>query len=53
MTVPLYVSEVSLTSIRGALVSTNALLVAVENLLAYLINIAFTKVKLCKIVALY
>ncbi|KAJ1694430.1 hypothetical protein LUZ63_011128 [Rhynchospora breviuscula] len=43
MTAPLYISEVSPARIRGALVSTNGLLITGGQLLAYLINLAFTK----------
>jgi MFS family permease len=44
MTAPLYISEASPTRIRGALVSTNGLLITGGQFLAYLINLAFTKV---------
>lgn len=44
MTSPLYISEVSPARIRGALVSTNGLLITGGQFLAYLINLAFTKV---------
>ncbi|XP_066396729.1 probable inositol transporter 2 [Miscanthus floridulus] len=43
MTSPLYISEASPARIRGALVSTNALLITGGQFLAYLINLAFTK----------
>ncbi|WCJ28146.1 inositol transporter 4 [Euphorbia peplus] len=43
MTAPLYISEVSPARIRGALVSTNGLLITGGQFLAYLINLAFTK----------
>ncbi|KAG4146741.1 hypothetical protein ERO13_D05G178150v2 [Gossypium hirsutum] len=42
MTAPLYISEASPTRIRGALVSTNGLLITGGQFLAYLINLAFT-----------
>lgn len=44
MTSPLYISEASPARIRGALVSTNGLLITGGQFLAYLINLAFTKV---------
>ncbi|XP_051135008.1 inositol transporter 4-like [Andrographis paniculata] len=43
MTAPLYISEASPARIRGALVSTNGLLITGGQFLAYLINLAFTK----------
>lgn len=43
MTAPLYISEVSPHRIRGALVSTNGLLITGGQFLSYLINLAFTK----------
>ncbi|KAL6562311.1 Inositol transporter 4 [Orobanche gracilis] len=43
MTSPLYISEVSPARIRGALVSTNGLLITGGQFLSYLINLAFTK----------
>ncbi|KAI5670966.1 hypothetical protein M9H77_11330 [Catharanthus roseus] len=42
-TSPLYISESSPAKIRGALVSTNALLITGGAFLSYVINIAFTK----------
>ena len=45
MTAPLYISEASPARIRGALVSTNGLLITGGQFLSYLINLAFTKVK--------
>ncbi|KAI4311923.1 hypothetical protein MLD38_036787 [Melastoma candidum] len=42
MTSPLYISEASPARIRGALVSTNGLLITGGQFLAYLINLAFT-----------
>uniref|UniRef100_A0A0E0DG22 Major facilitator superfamily (MFS) profile domain-containing protein n=1 Tax=Oryza meridionalis TaxID=40149 RepID=A0A0E0DG22_9ORYZ len=45
MTAPLYISEASPARIRGALVSTNGLLITGGQFMAYLINLAFTKVK--------
>lgn len=44
MTAPLYISEASPAKIRGALVSTNGFLITGGQFLAYLINLAFTKV---------
>lgn len=44
MTSPLYISETSPARIRGALVSTNGLLITGGQFLAYLINLAFTRV---------
>ncbi|CAN6213880.1 unnamed protein product [Urochloa humidicola] len=44
MTSPLYISEASPARIRGALVSTNGLLITAGQFLSYLINLAFTKV---------
>ncbi|XP_060964290.1 inositol transporter 4-like [Cannabis sativa] len=44
MAAPLYISESSPTRIRGALVSSNALLITGGQFLSYLINLAFTKV---------
>ncbi|MCH98486.1 inositol transporter 4-like, partial [Trifolium medium] len=43
MTAPLYISEVSPAKIRGALVSTNGLLITGGQFLSYLVNLAFTK----------
>ncbi|RZC65825.1 hypothetical protein C5167_009517 [Papaver somniferum] len=45
MTSPLYISEASPAKIRGALVSTNGLLITGGQFLSYLINLAFTQVK--------
>lgn len=44
MTAPLYISEASPARIRGALVSTNGLLITGGQFLSYLINLAFTRV---------
>lgn len=44
MTSPLYISEASPARIRGALVATNGLLITGGQFLAYLINLAFTRV---------
>ncbi|KAE8670531.1 Inositol transporter 4 [Hibiscus syriacus] len=44
MTVPLYISEASPARIRGALVSTNGLLITGGQFLSYCINLAFTHV---------
>lgn len=44
MTAPLYISEVSPHRIRGALVSTNGLLITGGQFLSYLINLAFIHV---------
>ncbi|KAK8954595.1 putative inositol transporter 2 [Platanthera zijinensis] len=43
MTSPLYISEASPAKIRGALVSTNGLLITGGQFFSYLINLAFTK----------
>ncbi|XP_077233519.1 putative inositol transporter 2 [Tasmannia lanceolata] len=43
MASPLYISESSPARIRGALVSTNGLLITGGQFLSYLINLAFTK----------
>ncbi|GMI91423.1 inositol transporter 4 [Hibiscus trionum] len=43
VTAPLYISEASPARIRGALVSTNGLLIAGGQFLAYVINLAFTR----------
>jgi len=44
VSVPLYISEASPAKIRGALVSTNGFMITGGQFLAYLINLAFTKV---------
>ena len=44
MTSPLYISEASPARIRGALVSTNGLLLTGGQFLSYLVNLAFAKV---------
>lgn len=44
MTAPLYISEASPARIRGALVSTNGLLITGGQFLSYLINLAFVHV---------
>ncbi|GFP83100.1 inositol transporter 4 [Phtheirospermum japonicum] len=44
MTSPLYISEASPHRIRGALVSTNGLLITGGQFLSYLVNLAFTHV---------
>lgn len=44
MTSPLYISEASPARIRGALVSTNGLLITGGQFLSYLINLALSKV---------
>ncbi|KAF5943544.1 hypothetical protein HYC85_017621 [Camellia sinensis] len=43
VTSPLYISEASPARIKGALVSTNGLLITGGQFLSYLINLAFTK----------
>ncbi|KAJ0017724.1 hypothetical protein Pint_09489 [Pistacia integerrima] len=43
MTSPLYISEASPARIRGALVSTNGLLITGGQFLSYLINLGFTR----------
>ncbi|EEF34614.1 sugar transporter, putative [Ricinus communis] len=45
MTSPLYISECSPARIRGALVSTNGLLITSGQFLSYLINLAFTQAR--------
>uniref|UniRef100_A0A0D6R5G2 Major facilitator superfamily (MFS) profile domain-containing protein n=1 Tax=Araucaria cunninghamii TaxID=56994 RepID=A0A0D6R5G2_ARACU len=45
VSVPLYISESSPAKIRGALVSTNGLMITGGQFLSYLINLAFTKVQ--------
>ncbi|XP_042754638.1 inositol transporter 4 isoform X2 [Lactuca sativa] len=45
MTSPLYISEASPARIRGALVSTNGLLLTGGQFLSYLINLAFAKTR--------
>lgn len=44
MTAPLYISEASPARIRGALVSTNGLLITGGQFISYLVNLAFTHV---------
>ncbi|KAK9706318.1 hypothetical protein RND81_07G116200 [Saponaria officinalis] len=44
MTSPLYISETSPSRIRGALVSTNGLLITGGQFFSYLINLGFTRV---------
>ncbi|XP_002974138.2 inositol transporter 1 [Selaginella moellendorffii] len=44
MTAPLYIAEASPNRIRGALVSTNVLMITGGQFLSYLINLAFTQV---------
>lgn len=51
MTSPLYISEASPARIRGALVSTNGLLITGGQFLSYLINLAFTKVSTSKLMS--
>jgi len=46
MTAPLCISEASPAKIRGDLVSANGFLITGGQFLSYLINLAFTKVKL-------
>lgn len=48
MTSPLYISEASPARIRGALVSTNGLLLTGGQFFSYLINLAFAKVHLAQ-----
>ncbi|KAI3698196.1 hypothetical protein L6452_31308 [Arctium lappa] len=45
MTSPLYISEASPARIRGALVSTNGLLLTGGQFLSYLVNLAFAKTR--------
>lgn len=44
MTSPLYISEASPARIRGALVSTNGLLITGGQFVSYLVNLALSKV---------
>ena len=44
MTAPLYISEASPARVRGALVSTNGMLITGGAFLSYVINYAFTKI---------
>eukprot|EP01018_Ginkgo_biloba_P021411 Gb_00657 [translate_table: standard] len=44
VSVPLYIAEASPAQIRGALVSTNSLMITGGQFLSYLVNLAFTKV---------
>ncbi|XP_027150310.1 inositol transporter 4-like [Coffea eugenioides] len=45
MTQPLYISEASPARVRGALVSTNGMLITGGAFLSYVINYAFTKIR--------
>ena len=51
MTAPLYISEASPHRIRGALVSTNGFLITGGQFLSYLINLAFTHVRIGHLLA--
>ena len=51
MTAPLYISEASPHRIRGALVSTNGFLITGGQFLSYLINLAFTHVRIGQLLA--
>ena len=53
MTSPLYISEASPARIRGALVSTNGLLITGGQFLSYLINLAFTNVGKLKLFSFF
>ncbi|RDY03900.1 Inositol transporter 1 [Mucuna pruriens] len=44
VTAPVYIAELSPSEIRGALVSTNVLMITTGQFLSYLINLAFTQV---------
>lgn len=46
VTAPVYIAEVSPTEIRGGLVGTNVLMITGGQFLSYLVNLAFTEVKL-------
>ena len=46
MASPLYISEASPARVRGALVSLNSFLITGGQFLSYLINLAFTKVRI-------
>lgn len=45
MTAPLYIAEASPTKVRGALVTMNVLMITGGQFVAYIINLAFTKVR--------
>lgn len=46
VTAPVYIAEASPSEIRGGLVSTNVLMITGGQFLSYLINLAFTQVRL-------
>lgn len=46
VTAPVYIAEASPSEIRGGLVSTNVLMITGGQFLSYLINLAFTEVRL-------
>ena len=46
VTAPVYIAEASPSEIRGGLVSTNVLMITGGQFLSYLVNLAFTEVRL-------
>lgn len=46
VTAPVYIAEASPSEIRGGLVSTNVLMITFGQFLSYLVNLAFTQVRL-------
>lgn len=46
VTAPVYIAEASPSEMRGGLVSTNVLMITGGQFLSYLINLAFTEVRL-------
>ena len=46
VTAPVYIAEASPSEIRGSLVSTNVLMITGGQFIAYLVNLAFTEVRL-------
>ncbi|CAK9153202.1 unnamed protein product [Ilex paraguariensis] len=46
VTAPVYIAEASPSEIRGSLVSTNVLMITGGQFLSYLVNLAFTEVRL-------
>lgn len=52
VTAPVYIAEASPSEVRGSLVSTNVLMITGGQFLSYLINLAFTQVRLSFLVVL-
>lgn len=52
VTAPVYIAEASPSEIRGGLVSTNVLMITGGQFLSYLINLAFTEVRIIFLVVL-